>query len=127
MKFTDFFNMNKYKCDCGWIGTRQEMKNEQDIDYDQDCCPQCNDVLFDDFHGYVYAEQINISKFSDLKVGDTIKLLNNGEQFHIDKIFEDGHVDMTALKQYNPILGLDWNEQFYSIKLVNFEILYGNK
>lgn len=64
-----------------------------------------------------------IASFSDLKVGNTIKLLQSGETFRIDKIFPDGHVDMTATKQYNPEIGFDWHEKFFSIRLVNFEIV----
>lgn len=51
--------ISRYLCDeCGWVGTRADMKNEQDIDYDQDCCPNCNNVMFDDGHGYVYCEKV---------------------------------------------------------------------
>lgn len=51
--------ISRYLCnECGWIGTRVEMKNEQDTDYNQDCCPKCNNVMFDDGHGYVYCEKI---------------------------------------------------------------------
>lgn len=64
-----------------------------------------------------------ISSFSDLKIGDTIKLLQSGETFWIDKIFPDGHVDMTATKQYNPEMGFEWHEKFFNIRLVNFEIV----
>jgi len=64
-----------------------------------------------------------IASFSDLKIGNTIKLLQSGETFRIDKIFQDGHVDMTATKQYNPEMGFDWHEKFFSIRLVNFEIV----
>ena len=64
-----------------------------------------------------------IASFSDLKVGNTIKLLQSGETFRIDKIFHDGHVDMTATKQYNHEMGFDWHEKFFSIRLVNFEII----
>ena len=64
-----------------------------------------------------------IVSFSDLKVGNTIKMLQSGETFRIDKIFPDGYVDMTATKQYNPEMGFDWHEKFFSIKLVNFEIV----
>ena len=64
-----------------------------------------------------------IASFSDLKVGNTIKLLQSGETFRIDKIFQDGYVDMTATKQYNPEMGFDWHEKFFSIRLVNFEIV----
>ena len=64
-----------------------------------------------------------IASFSDLKVGNTIKLLQSEETFRIDKIFQDGYVDMTATKQYNPEMGFDWHEKFFSIRLVNFEIV----
>jgi hypothetical protein len=38
----------KYKCtECHWLGVFNEMKNEQDIDYDQYCCPKCNNVIYD--------------------------------------------------------------------------------
>lgn len=63
------------------------------------------------------------SSFSDLKIGNIIKLIQSGETFRIDKIFLDGHVDMTATKRYNPKIGCKWHEQFFSIKLVNFEII----
>ena len=64
-----------------------------------------------------------IASFSNLNIGDTIKLQQSGETFSIDKIFHDGHVDMTAIKQYNPEMGFDWYEKFFSIRLVNFEIV----
>lgn len=51
--------ISRYLCDnCGWIGIRAEMKNEQDIDYNQDYCPECNNVMFDDGLGYVYCEKV---------------------------------------------------------------------
>jgi hypothetical protein len=38
----------QYKCtECNWIGVFNEMKNEQSIDYDQYCCPKCNNVMYD--------------------------------------------------------------------------------
>jgi hypothetical protein len=38
----------KYKCtECHWLGLFNEMKNEQDTDYDQYCCPKCNNVMYD--------------------------------------------------------------------------------
>ena len=64
-----------------------------------------------------------IASFSDLKVGNTIKLLQSVEAFRIDKIFPDGHVDMTATKPYNAEMGFYWHEKFFSIRLVNFEIV----
>ena len=35
----------------------KEMKNEQDIDYNQDCCPKCNNVMFDNKYGHIYCEE----------------------------------------------------------------------
>lgn len=58
-----------------------------------------------------------------LKVGNIIKLLQSEETFRIDKIFTDGYVDMTAIKQYDPEMGCYWHEKFFSIRLVNFEII----
>jgi hypothetical protein len=69
------------------------------------------------------TEKCNIANFYKLKIGNTIKLIESDETFYIDKIFEDGHVDMTSTKQYNPEMVFDWYEKFYSIKLVNFEII----
>ncbi len=63
------------------------------------------------------------SNFSDLKVGDTIELIENGETFTIDRIFDGGWVDMTSTKQFNPELGLDFHQTFFSIKLDNFKII----
>jgi hypothetical protein len=38
----------QYKCtECNWLGLLNEMKNEQDTDYDQYCCPKCNNVMYD--------------------------------------------------------------------------------
>jgi len=59
----------------------------------------------------------------NLKVGDAIRLLSTSETFTIDKIFENNIVDMTSTQLYNPELGLNYHEKFYSIKLVNFEII----
>lgn len=74
-------------------------------------------------------EKINyvIGSFTDLKEGMTIMLLRSRETFTIDKVFDDGYVDMTATKQYNPQIGLTFHEKFYSIKLVNFGIIIGEK
>jgi hypothetical protein len=63
-----------------------------------------------------------ISHFSDLKVNDIIKLKNN-ETYYINKIFKDGYVDMTSTKQFNPKLGLDFHEKFFSIMLKEFSII----
>ncbi len=50
---------SRYLCDeCKWTGTIKEMKNESDFDYDQECCPKCNNVLFDDMNGYVYCKKV---------------------------------------------------------------------
>jgi predicted RNA-binding Zn-ribbon protein involved in translation (DUF1610 family) len=48
-----------YLCDeCGWKGKSSEMKKEQDIAYDQYCCPKCNNVLFDILYGYTYCKTV---------------------------------------------------------------------
>lgn len=52
--------ISRFLCDkCRWIGSHKEMKKEQDIDYDQYCCPKCNNVMFDNGHGYIYCEKVN--------------------------------------------------------------------
>lgn len=65
---------------------------------------------------------MNKSNFSDLEVGSRIKL-DTDDIFIIDKIFEGDYVDMTAEKEYNPELGLTFHEKFYSVRLINFEII----
>jgi hypothetical protein len=61
------------------------------------------------------------SDFSELKVGDTIKLLMSGETFVIDKIYPGGYVDMTSTDFFKKIF--TFHEKFYSIRLINFTIL----
>lgn len=62
--------------------------------------------------------ETKISKFSDLKIGDTIKLLVLQETFTIDNIYQDeNEVDMTST---NPN---DLTHNYYNIKLLNFEII----
>jgi len=65
----------------------------------------------------------NYYSITELKVGDTIMLLESRETFHINKIFPDGRVDMTSTKQYDPEMGFDWYEKLFSVRLVNFEIV----
>ena len=51
--------ISRFLCDgCGWIGTREECKNEYDFGYDQSCCPKCNNVMFDNLHGNDYAKKV---------------------------------------------------------------------
>ena len=45
----------RYKCDCGKIQTRKEMRREFDFGYDQLCCTDCGDVLIDDLHGVTHC------------------------------------------------------------------------
>ena len=48
----------KYKCtECNWSGVFKEMKNEQDIDYDQYCCPKCYNVMYDCLLDKWYLEE----------------------------------------------------------------------
>jgi hypothetical protein len=40
--------ISRFKCEnCGWIGTQHEMFNEQNIDYNQDSCKECKQVMID--------------------------------------------------------------------------------
>lgn len=64
-----------------------------------------------------------LDRINSLKEDDTIKLLDSGETFTIDKIWDGGYVDMTATVPFKPLFGLDYKEKFYSVKIVNFEIL----
>ena len=45
---------------------------------------------------------------NELQLGRTIKLIDSGESFIIDRIFDDGLVDMTATKKYAPEIGMNW-------------------
>jgi hypothetical protein len=59
----------------------------------------------------------------ELKPGYRVQLDHSNEIFTIDKVFSDGHVDMTATKPYAPELGLNFHESLYSILLINYKIL----
>ena len=63
------------------------------------------------------------SNISDLKVGDTIELIESGETFTINRIFNGGWVDMTSTNPFNPEIGLNFQQVFFSIKLNNFKII----
>jgi len=63
------------------------------------------------------------ASFYDLKVGSIIMLPQSGETYRINDITPDGCVDMASTKQHNPEMGFDWDEIFFSVKLVNFEIV----
>jgi hypothetical protein len=58
----------------------------------------------------------------ELEVGMTIKFKSSDECFVIDKIFPGNIVDMTATKSRIGWMP-DFREKFYSIPLVNFEIV----
>jgi hypothetical protein len=60
--------MTKYVCnECGWVGTRKEMYHEMGDGYDQDSCPVCHDILFDDMYGYVYCKDLRSNKLQKIK------------------------------------------------------------
>lgn len=56
----------KYKCDCGWVGNTDEMDREMDFEYDQSCCPECNDVMIDLLHGIVYVKTLRENNIDDI-------------------------------------------------------------
>ena len=58
-----------------------------------------------------------------LKRGDVIQLLKSKELFTINKVYEGNIVDMTAVV---PKMNSTYKEQFFSIKLVNFNIINKN-
>jgi len=60
---------------------------------------------------------------SDLKPGVKIQLDASKEVFIIDKVFDDGHVDMTATESYDPVLMPDYYEKFFSILLKDYKIV----
>jgi len=60
---------------------------------------------------------------SDLKPGVKIQLEASKEAFIIDKVFDDGHVDMTATEPYDPVLMPDYYEKFFSILLKDYKIV----
>lgn len=59
----------------------------------------------------------------ELKPGVKIQLEASKEVFIIDKVFDDGHVDMTATKPYHPELMPNYHEKLFSIMLQNYKIL----
>jgi hypothetical protein len=51
--------ISRFKCEnCGWIGTQSEMFNEQDIDYNQDSCKECKQVMIDNRYDHIYCERV---------------------------------------------------------------------
>lgn len=61
-----------YLCDeCNWSGTVNEMKNESDLDYNQDCCHKCNNVMFDNRFGRAYCKSID--EVRDDKINSILK------------------------------------------------------
>jgi hypothetical protein len=59
----------------------------------------------------------------DLKPGVRIQLEDSKEAFIIDKVFDDGHVDMTATKPYHAELMPDYYEKLYSVLLRKYKII----
>ena len=67
--------------------------------------------------------EIQYSKFEDLKNNSTIKFSPNGDTYKVTKIFEENTVDLLATKPHNVGNGLDIYHEFYSIKLDKFIIV----
>jgi len=83
--------------------------------------------MWEEVRSYIETKKLKLknsySKFSDLKVGDIIEL-ENKERFKITKIFKQyQYVDMISTKQYNPEVGMNWYEEFFSVKLEKFKII----
>lgn len=60
-----------------------------------------------------------------LKPGMRIKLPATGEIFVIDEVIEDDLVNMTSTRpvKFAGGVGMEFREQFFMIRLVNFEIV----
>lgn len=52
--------LKQWVCDdCGGVSTASEMTTEFDYSYDQDCCPHCHGVMFDNLHGMSYCKSLD--------------------------------------------------------------------
>ena len=49
----------KYKCDNGHVILREELVNEMDYGYDQDKCPLCGDIMFNNITGAQFCKTVN--------------------------------------------------------------------
>ena len=67
--------------------------------------------------------EIQYSKFEDLKNNSLIKFTIYGDSYNVTKIYDDGYVDLIATKPYNEEIGLNFYEEYFSIKLENFIII----
>ena len=67
--------------------------------------------------------EIQYSKFEDLKNNSTIKFSPDGDTYNVTKIYAGGYVDLLATKPYNEDIGLNFYQEFYSIKLDKFIII----
>jgi len=48
----------RFQCeddDCKWIGIEDEMRVEQGWGYDQQVCPKCGGVMFNNLHGKTHC------------------------------------------------------------------------
>ena len=66
---------------------------------------------------------IQYSKLEDLKNNSLIKFSPDGDAYCVTKIYEGGYVDLLATKPYNEDIGLNFYQEFYSIKLDKFIIV----
>ena len=58
----------RFKCEnCGWIGTQDEMLNEQDIDYSQDSCKECKQVMIDNRYSHIYCKPLTDAEVQELR------------------------------------------------------------
>jgi hypothetical protein len=91
----------QYKCtECNWLGLFDEMKNEQDTDYDQYCCPKCNNVMYDcRLHKWYLEEPKQKTIEEVLKKIKSIKLcLMAHPNNEVDSEFADRITDLEEIQ-----------------------------
>lgn len=67
--------------------------------------------------------EIQYSKFEDLKNNSLIKFTIYGDSYNVTKIYDGGYVDLIATKPYNEEDGLNFYEEMFSVKLDKFIII----
>jgi len=106
----------QYKCtECNWLGLFDDMKNEQDTDYDQYCCPKCNNVMYDcRLHKWYLEEPKQKTIEEVLKKIKSIKLcLMAHPNNEVDSEFADRISDLEEIE-----IELSKQQQCYSEKKV---------
>ena len=106
----------QYKCtECNWLGLFDDMKNEQDTDYDQYCCPKCNNVMYDcRLHKWYLEEPKQKTIEEVLKKIKSIKLcLMAHPNNEVDSEFADIISDLEEIE-----IELSKQQQCYSEKKV---------